>query len=52
MEDARIKDFKDAIEPIIEYLYKYGTLHDTVVVSMEKAEHLRGELGMSIELRD
>lgn len=48
----RVIELKDAAKPLVDYLYKYGTPHDAVIVRMDSVEHLSGETGSPIEVRD
>lgn len=48
----RVDELKEAAKPLVDYLYKYGTPHDTVIVRMDSVEHLSGETGSPIEVRD
>lgn len=48
----RVDELKKAAEPLVDYLYKYGTPHDAIIVRMDLVEHLSGEAGSPIEVRD
>lgn len=48
----RVDELKEAAEPLVDYLYKYGTPHDVIIVRMDSVEHLSGEAGSPIEVRD
>jgi PHP family Zn ribbon phosphoesterase len=45
-------ELKEACKPLLEFLYKYGTPHSTVIVTQEDAEFLHGECSTIFELRD
>lgn len=38
----KAETLKDAAKPLVDYLYKYGTPHDAIVVRMDAVEHLSG----------
>lgn len=48
----KIEEMKEAAQPLIDYLYKYGTPHDAILVRMDSVEHLSGETATPIEVRD
>jgi len=39
-------------KPLVEYLYKNGTPHSTIIVTQRDAELLSGEVACVFELRD
>lgn len=48
----RVDELQEAAKPLVDYLYKYGTPHDAIIVRMDLVEHLSGETGAPIEVRD
>lgn len=48
----RVDELKEAAEPLVDYLYKYGTPYDVIIVKMDSVEHLSGEAESPIEVRD
>ncbi len=48
----RVDELKEAAKPLVDYLYKYGTPHDAIIVKMDSVEHLSGETASPIEVRD
>lgn len=48
----KVDELKEAAKPLVDYLYKYGTPHDAVIVKMDSVEHLSGEAASPIEVRD
>lgn len=48
----KVDELKEAAKPLVNYLYKYGTPHDAIIVRMDLVEHLSGEAGTPIEVRD
>lgn len=48
----RAKMFKDLCTPLVDYLYKFGTPHDKIIISQASAEHVSGLCAMEFELRD
>lgn len=45
-------ELKEASKPLLEFLYKYGTPHSTVIVTQKNAEFSHGECATEFELRD
>ncbi len=48
----RVDELKEAAKPLVDYLYKYGSPHDAILVRMDGVEHLSGETASPIEVRD
>ncbi len=48
----RVDELKEAAKPLVDYLYKYGTPHDAIIVRMNLVEHLSGKAESPIEVRD
>lgn len=45
-------ELKEACKPLLEFLYKYGTPHSTVIVTQSNAEFSHGECATTFELKD
>lgn len=50
--DVRSKEFKEACQPVVDFLNKYGCPHSTVIVTPANSEFLNGECVISYELLD
>lgn len=48
----RRKELYDAAQPLLDYLYKYGTPHDIITVTQGEIQHFSGEVAVPLELRD
>lgn len=48
----QLEELREAAKPLVDYLYKYGTPHDTIIVTQATTEFLQGIGGVSNELRD
>ena len=48
----RVDELKEAAEPEVDNLNKNGTTHDVIIVRIDSVEHLSGEAGSPIEVRD
>lgn len=48
----KLDELKKAAEPLVDYLYKYGTPHDAIIVMMDSVNHLSGEEVSPIDVRD
>lgn len=48
----RIEELKVAAQPLVDYLYKHGTLHDMILVKMDAVEHHSGNIAVPIQIRD
>lgn len=48
----RVDELKKAANPLVDYLYKYGTPHDAVIVRMDSVEHFSGETGTPIDVKE
>ena len=46
------EELKEACKPLVDFLYKHGTPHSTVIVTQKNAEFLHGECATEFELRD
>lgn len=46
------EELKEACKPLLDFLYKYGTPHSTVVVTQADAQFSHGECAAEFELRD
>lgn len=46
------KEFKKLAEAFVDYLYKYGTPHTTILITQCGAEQLEGEVAVQFDLRD
>lgn len=46
------EELKKAAQPLIDFLYKYGSPYTAVIVQMEKAELFELELMANFEVRD
>lgn len=49
---GEIKEFHDLCLPLVEYLYKYGSPHHTIIIQQDHAEMVSGEIAVPFELRD
>lgn len=45
-------DFKELVEPVVLWLQKYRTPHDKIIIAMDGAELVSGEIGVSFEVVD
>ena len=45
-------ELKKAAEPLLDFLYKYGTPHSRIIVEMDGAELVSGDVACRFELRD
>lgn len=48
----RIEELKRASEPLIDYLYKYGSPYTTVMVTMDSIRVAEDSMGIPLEVRD
>lgn len=48
----KAENLRDAVAPLVDYLYKYGTPNDAIVVRMDAVEHFSGEIVAAIDVRD
>lgn len=46
------KELNEASQPLLEFLYKYGCPHDAILLRMDGAELLSGEVATPFEIRD
>jgi hypothetical protein len=46
------KALEEASKPMIDFLYKYGCPHSTIIITQTSVELCNGECGMPIEPRD
>lgn len=46
------EELKKAAQPLVDFLYKYGSPHHAVIVQMDRAELLGGEAVVKFEIRD
>ena len=49
---TRINELEEVAKPVIEFLYKYGCPHSTVIITQTSAKLLSGECGVPFEPRD
>lgn len=49
---AKMDELREAAKPLVDYLYKYGSPHDYIIVSQEHTEHVKGEMVVHNILRD
>lgn len=52
MDDKRLEEFKEVCKPVVDFLYKYGDPHSTVIITQVSAELKSGECGIPFEARD
>lgn len=52
MNNSKKEEFKKAMEPAVEWLQKNGTPHDKVIIDMEGAELVSGEMAFSVDVPD
>lgn len=46
------KEFYDLCLPLVDYLYKHGSPHHTIIIQQDHAEMVGGEIAVPFELRD
>lgn len=46
------KEFEGLCKPLVDFLYKHGNPHSTIMITQASAELANGELGVSFEIRD
>jgi len=51
-DNSMNKEFNEACKPLVDFLYKYGTPHSTIVVTQADAQFSNGECATVFELRD
>jgi hypothetical protein len=48
----KFEELKQAVQPILDYLYKYHDPHTTVIVEMGLVKVVQDKLGTPLEIRD
>ena len=46
------EELKQAAQPLVDYIYKYGSPHSKIIVEMDKAEMVSGDCACKFEVRD
>lgn len=52
MNNDKFEELKQAVQPILDFLYKYGDPHTAVVVDMGSVKVVQDTMGMPLEIRD
>jgi len=52
INEDTFKELKEAAQPVLDFLYKYGDPHTTVVIEMCHVNVVQGEMGMPLDIRD
>lgn len=52
MEKEKFDELKNAVQPILDFLYKYGDPHTTVIVEMGFVKVVQDKMGTPLEIRD
>jgi len=47
-----LKEFEDACKPVIDFMYKYGHPHMTVIITQVAAEMSEGQIAVPFVPRD
>ena len=50
--DDKFEELKQAVQPVLDFLYKYGDPHATVIVEMGFAKVAQGAMGIPLQIRD
>lgn len=50
--DEKLKDFEKAMKPAVEWLQKNGCPHDRVIIELNGAEFVCGEMAFSVKVPD
>ena len=45
-------ELQKAAQPLVDYLYKYGSPHSKIIVEMDNAEMVSGDCACKFEVRD
>lgn len=46
------EELQKAAQPLVDYLYKYGSPHSKIIVEMDNAEMVSGDFVCKFEVRD
>ena len=52
MEPKEITEFRELVKPLVEYLRKNCNPHCKIIVECDRAELVKGELGVPFEIED
>jgi len=50
--DSKFEELKQAVQPVLDFLYKYGDPHTTVIVEMGFVKVVQDKMGTPLEIRD
>jgi len=50
--DSKFDELKQAVQPVLDFLYKYGDSHTTVIVEMGSVKVVQDKMGTPLEIRD
>lgn len=48
----KMRELQEAAQPLVDYLYKYGSPHSKIIVEMDNAEMVSGDCACKFEMRD
>lgn len=51
-KDNKLEEFKEVTEPVVNWLQKNGDPHQKIIITLDSAELVSGEMGYSVEVLD
>jgi hypothetical protein len=52
MSNINREEFKEVVKPVVEWMHKSSTPHDTIIIRQDGAELVCGEMAVSFEVPD